>query len=638
MISGKRRLVEKNLRLTFHGKILDHLSFQTYQSRTASLAEIVANAWDADATRVSISYSDDGPPPEIVVEDNGSGMTFDECEGRYLNVGYDRRKGDPKAKTRLGRPVMGRKGIGKFAGFGIARTISVETTSKETGETTKFDMNADLLRSAEYVGAGADIRATTQKAAASKDSHGTKITLRGMRHTRKIREDFPESLARRFLVHRTADDFEIAINGERIPDTENMKDVEFEFPKDYESIPDGTAVEDGWGIETVDGGRKVQWRIYFSKEPVSNPDLRGISVFANGKLVQNPFFFNLTGGVGGQHGQEYMFGQVVADFVDQLPVDATSTERQRIHWGLEETVPLLEWGQDKVKEMLRAWIDKRGQKKAAVLDDRISGFRDRLDRFSQTERATVTNVLKKIGGVTSLGPEKYREIAELVLKSWEGGRLKGLWEKFASNEDPSEADLLEILSEADILSALSVAEAIKTKLYAIEGLQERVRKRELETRVRDHLAQNPWIIGPEWETFAIERSVTGLIKEKARESKMADYGGRTDLVLSGGPQLLVLELTRPGLALDWDHAQRCARYVQMIKTGLKTTKFSKISGYIISDRIDEDPALLEYISSNQDLDAVTWEGLLDGAKSKWRDYLEILATKSGDPRLARLLD
>ena len=627
--------MNKDLRLKFHGKILDHLSFQTYQSRTASLAEIVANAWDADATRVSISYSDAGPPADIVVEDDGIGMTFDECEKRYLNVGYDRRKGDPKAKTKLGRPVMGRKGIGKFAGFGIAKTISVETTSKETGETTKFDLNAELLKSNEYVGSETRISATTEPAA-PKGRHGTKITLRGMRHTRKIRADFPQSLARRFLVHRTADDFEIVINGEPIPKTENLEDVEFEFPKDYEEVPAATAVEGGWGTETIDGGRKIQWRIYFGKEPVSNPDLRGISVFANGKLVQNPFFFNLVGGVGGQHGQAYMFGQVVADFVDQLPIDATSTERQRVHWGLEETLPLLEWGQKKVKEMLRAWTEKRGQKKVALLDERIGGFADRLARFSQTERATVRTVLKRISGVISLDQDKFEEIAELVLSSWEGGRLKGLWEKFASSEDPSEADLLEILSEADILSALHVAEAIKTKLYAIEGLQERVRKGELEARVRDHLARNPWIIGPEWETFAVERSVAGLIKEKARESKMTDYKGRTDLVLSSGKQLLVLELTRPGLTLDWDHMQRCDKYVRMIKTGLKATGFTTVSGYIISDRIDKNQSLLDHISDNKDLVAVTWEHLLGGAKAKWYEYLEILAKK--DPRLARLLD
>ena len=630
--------MDKSLKLRFHGRILSHLGSQTYQSRTASLAELVANAWDADATHVDVSYPDSlGPSAEIVVQDDGNGMTFEECQERYLNIGYDRRGGNPKAATPLGRPVMGRKGIGKFAGFGIARTISVETTSKETGETTKFSMDGELLESTEYVGSERDIPATTEPA--DRKDPGTKITLSGMLNKRNIRSDFPQSLARRFLVHRTAGDFEITVNGDPIPDSEDLEDVEFEFPRDYENAPHGTTTEDGWGTDIISGGHRVRWRIYFNKEPVSDEELRGISVFANGKLVQNPFFFNTVGGMGGQHGQAYMFGQVVADFLDQLPTDTTSAERQRIHWELEETEPLLKWGQEKIKEMLREWIDKRGRKKADALN-RLDEFKDRLDRLSGTERATVRKVLVSIGGIAQLDQDKYDEIAKLVLRSWEGGRLKGLWEKFAANEDPSESDLLEILSESEILSALNVAEAIKTKLYAIEHLQARIREKDLENRVRDHLGRNPWIIGPEWETFAVEKSVRRLMEEKAKASGMSDYAGRVDLALSSGRRLLVLELTRPDTKLDWGHVQRCTEYVGRIKTALKNDPhFDTVSGYIISDRIDEEPSLMDHIKDNKDLAAITWSRLLDDAKSKWSEYLEILVRKNGgDPRLASLLD
>ena len=147
------RSVKKDLKMKFHGRVLDQLGFQTYQSRPASLAELVANAWDADATLVKITLpSRAGPAAEIVVEDNGCGMTFKECQDKYLNIGYDRRNGDPEATTPGERPVMGRKGIGKLAGFGIARSVAVETISKETGEKTKFEMDMDRLGTGEYVG------------------------------------------------------------------------------------------------------------------------------------------------------------------------------------------------------------------------------------------------------------------------------------------------------------------------------------------------------------------------------------------------------------------------------------------------------------------------------------------------------
>ncbi len=57
-------------------------------------------------------------------------MTFVECQSRYLNVGYNRRSDDPEQLTSgRSRPIMGRKGVGKFAGFGIAGVVEVRTVS-----------------------------------------------------------------------------------------------------------------------------------------------------------------------------------------------------------------------------------------------------------------------------------------------------------------------------------------------------------------------------------------------------------------------------------------------------------------------------------------------------------------------------
>ena len=140
---------EKKLRLSFHGRIIDSLGIQMYQSPVAAVAELIANAWDADATAVAVTLpSDTGPDAEIVVQDNGKGMTFTDCQDRYLNVGLNRRINDGD-RTAGGRPVLGRKGIGKFAGFGIARVVQIETVSSETGERTVFSLDLRKLRSDE---------------------------------------------------------------------------------------------------------------------------------------------------------------------------------------------------------------------------------------------------------------------------------------------------------------------------------------------------------------------------------------------------------------------------------------------------------------------------------------------------------
>ena len=53
--------------------------------------------------------------------------------------------------------------------------------------------------------------------------------------------------------------------------------------------------------------------------------------FANGKLAQRPFDFNITGGISGQQGLEYLSGKVEADYIDSQTTDLIATERQRIN-------------------------------------------------------------------------------------------------------------------------------------------------------------------------------------------------------------------------------------------------------------------------------------------------------------------
>ena len=206
-------VASKELTMKFHGRILDQLGSQTYQSPVASISELVSNAWDADAETVNVQLPDGvGKGAEVVVEDDGSGLDLDECQSRYLNIGYCRRGKEPIAYTEeKKRVVLGRKGIGKFAGFGIARIIRVDTISKRTGEKTSFEMNLDRLASDDYMESGGTLDAEWfGPDEERKRYHGTKITLKNLFIKRTIsKSQFPSSMARRFLLHP---------NGSRLPD------------------------------------------------------------------------------------------------------------------------------------------------------------------------------------------------------------------------------------------------------------------------------------------------------------------------------------------------------------------------------------------------------------------------------------
>ena len=72
-------------------------------------------------------------------------MSDEDIRKKYLIIGRDRRENEKIDVTPapLCRKIMGRKGIGKFSAFGIAREIDVESVKDD--EISHFRMNYDEL-------------------------------------------------------------------------------------------------------------------------------------------------------------------------------------------------------------------------------------------------------------------------------------------------------------------------------------------------------------------------------------------------------------------------------------------------------------------------------------------------------------
>ncbi len=103
-------------------KVIAILGPHLYGDTASIIAELVANSHDADAEHCWITIKT-GSAPEIVIEDNGIGMTPDEVNKYFLDVGYDRREERPITAKK--RRVFGRKGIGKLSAFSLAKKIEL---------------------------------------------------------------------------------------------------------------------------------------------------------------------------------------------------------------------------------------------------------------------------------------------------------------------------------------------------------------------------------------------------------------------------------------------------------------------------------------------------------------------------------
>lgn len=642
--------MDKELTLIIQPKVIDHLGIKMYQKPVDVISEFVANSWDADAEMVNIEITDDS----ISIIDNEVGMTFDQCQDYYLTVGRDRRIDTGNViSLEKKRPVLGRKGIGKFAGFGIAKTIVVDTTAKENGERSKFEMNIntilefDLRNQDEKPISVLDYKKPNNK---NKKSHGTSVSLTGMTigvDSASINE-FRKELSRRFLLTQFYDDFNVQVNGEELPDNFN-EEMEFVFPKDFtqeekNKFPNIVSIDDkGWAHETFHG-KTIQWRVGFFEDTIKVEELRGLSIFAKGKLAQKPFFFDMTGGISGQNALEYMTGQISMDFIDEGQNDLIATERQRINLQTTLGKSLREWGIEKIKILSSIWKKRRSEKRLQELNNKISGFRERLDSLPTTERKTVETVLKKIATFPRLGQKRFHDWCNDILTSWEVGRLRNLITEISQIQDLDETKFLEILSEADVLTALNIAESIKTKIHTIAELKKRVEAKELENSVRNFIYNHPWLIHPKWESYRKERGLKKLINDNASKHLNIDaFNGRVDLALSSGDNLLLLEFMRPGLPLDSDHLDRINYYVLGVKRGLAKETGNQIrrleAAYVVADDERRSDDFLDRIQqlADSNIYILKWETLIEQAIKQWEDHLELIKQRNpNDKRIQSL--
>ena len=89
-----------------------------------ALAELVKNAYDADAIDCRIELHDD----RIVVSDNGHGMSEQDFHRHWLRIGTTHKTAAP-ASPRLGRAMTGSKGLGRLSVQFLADEMTLESTS-----------------------------------------------------------------------------------------------------------------------------------------------------------------------------------------------------------------------------------------------------------------------------------------------------------------------------------------------------------------------------------------------------------------------------------------------------------------------------------------------------------------------------
>lgn len=335
---------EKKLRMSFDPHTIEHLGIKMYSRLPNAMAELIANAYDADAHNVFIDIKESERNKSISVEDDGIGMSFDEINGKFLRIGRKRRADDKGLSSSGKRKVTGRKGLGKLAFFGIGNTIEIET--KQNGKCIRFAMNWNDIVNSDDSDYEPEYSITD-----CPNENGTKITLKELKRQTGIdKNGLAVSLSKLFNFFDDTFQVFISLNGDEKLKIDNKLKYENLNAQIKWKIPDGVIIVNDYFTE-----HRITGLILSTEKPLK-PDLRGITLFAHGRLVNVPEFF----GVGeSSHGYSYFTGWINIDFVDEWEEDVISTDRQSLNWDLPLTEELRQNLQELMHLVERDWREKR---------------------------------------------------------------------------------------------------------------------------------------------------------------------------------------------------------------------------------------------------------------------------------------
>ncbi|HLD79164.1 MAG TPA: ATP-binding protein [Candidatus Nanoarchaeia archaeon] len=215
-VGGKPELSDLVLRRD-HGRNLSEVMGRLlFKEIPVCIAELVANAHDADAERVDIHYD---PTEQVLsIMDDGCGMDEGGLASFY-RMGDSPKLQDPVSPK--GRRMVGKHGIASLVLKTLGLSYTLQTSRKGRAiYTVREDLTLE----------GDDSKPIIAEVGAAAESSGTNIVIRGLRFLKEGRELYVEQLRRKLAVEMPVlPDFVVYLNGEEVKPRRLANGVEYKI-------------------------------------------------------------------------------------------------------------------------------------------------------------------------------------------------------------------------------------------------------------------------------------------------------------------------------------------------------------------------------------------------------------------------
>jgi hypothetical protein len=505
-----------------------------YRSTEHALKELIDNAWDADATKLTVALPDAMTDAPIVVSDNGSGMTEQELLNEYLVVANDRRsrKGDQTAT--LKRRVKGRKGIGKFAGLMVAGVMEIETTAR--GRTTRVVVSKENLMNAARDLERFDLPISVSDAA--KDAHGTTVTLREL--NQRFTFPLPEKLKGLIVVEYGREaDFNVEVNGVGL----GLDDLQGSSYSHNQAVPDAGAI-------------RLSYKVADSTQPVKQA---GIAIRVGGKIVGRPSFFGL------EDDPEVpskllrkLYGEVEADsLLDGVTADwGDIVENDKAYQAIKPVI------QAHIKAALGDVFKKEMDLQRARLQQQLNARLSKLPEYRQRyARLALEKVMKRFYGESE---ERIETVASVVLDALEKDEYWSILQHINDSPNGDIETLAVALAEFGLVDMAQMANQAMSRLQLLDHLDGLVRNPATQEKtIHQIIEKNLWLLGIGYASIASNKTTAKTIQEYT-DTKFSGKRAskRPDLFLAQrlSGEYLLIEFKRPSDDITRDNQRQAAEY------------------------------------------------------------------------------
>lgn len=648
---------KNEFKLVVDMNVLNHLGIGLYSSTPAVVTEIVANAWDADATRVDIDIKDG----TITVLDDGHGMGAPELQGRFLKVGYARREQPGGGRSpKYNRPVMGRKGIGKLAMFSLANRIDI-WSKKDNCKDVAGAILVEKLR--ENIGRNTPY--SLEPVASQHDwesNTGTRIVLSQLNAgTDKTEAFLRPRIARRFSIVGDTHNFKVFINGSEVTTRDRGYHGDLQFWWDLDDKTRNSQLALATSLADDDDGKRCIARLNnivahdgkaFNLRgfiaTVAKPkqlkktddNINQISLFANGRVFQEDMLKDIGNA---KIFNSYLVGEVHADFLDADDVDRATANREAVKTGDPLVSAVREWLKDALVKISDQWDDWRRQQNVESDDEQtkiaLETWYKSLDdaRDIKLAKKLIAPILSTDhSNDETKNNEIKRDLTRSAIIGFEKLRIRKQLDRLEKIQDVMSVEFQKIFHNLNDVEASHYHQITRSRLQVIEKFEkEVVDPGALEKVAQTYLFEHLWLLDPTWgpvgDSKIMEQTLTKELKEISPD---AESGARLDIAYrtSSGRHVIV-ELKRPGL--------RSVEVEDLIKQGKKykaatsqyltnhpdiatyNGRLPPIDVYFVTEELPRTTfgdALDDL--RKQDMQAFTYKGMITNARRAYQEYLD----------------